>query len=85
LTPLTVSTTEVLDRINVPEIAPEQLVFPETSDVSGSIEKPIPQRVPVLCQVEFAVSFRAHLGKLTVVDHWNGHCDHNESSEHKKP
>jgi hypothetical protein len=84
LGPLTVNPIEVLNRIGVPEMSLEQLISGETDEGSESQQKPIPRRVRIPSPIEFAVSLKAYVDKLSGVCPLCGYRDHQKPSKEEK-
>jgi hypothetical protein len=81
LASLTINHTEILARINVPEMSLEQLIFQELTETSASDGRPVPWRARIPALIEFAVSSKAYINKMSGDCPLSAHRDHKESSK----
>jgi hypothetical protein len=78
LGPLTVNPDEVLVRITVPEMALQELISFDPSAAATSLERSIHRRARIPAPLEFAISLKTYLDKLSGACPLCGHAGHAE-------
>jgi hypothetical protein len=84
LAPIIINRTEVLARIIVPEMSLEQLVSQEPTETPASAGRPVRRGARIQAPIEFALSLKAYVDKMSGACSFGGHRDHEESSEDEK-
>jgi hypothetical protein len=80
LGPLTVNPAKVLERITVPEMALQELVSLDPSVAPASSDKSIHRRARIPAPLEFAVSLKAYVDKVSGTCPFCGHPGQAEST-----
>jgi hypothetical protein len=81
LAPLAINRSEVVSRISVPEMSLKQFVSQESTEAPASDERPVLRRVRIPAPIEFAVSLKIYIDKMSGACPLYGHQDHEESSK----
>jgi hypothetical protein len=64
LVPLTITRTEIRERIVVPELYLEEFVCSAPNEVARAVERPTSLRASIPGPTEFAISLKAYSGKI---------------------